>query len=279
MDDRTSPQQIARNDLDRFRLRNFIEELDGDELDVRNEPVDLADVAAILHGNPKAVWFRHVNGSSLQLCGNVVGSRTRLARAFGVAPDKIIRGDPASAAACTRADRARPGRSAGAGGRAHRRPTPTSPRCRCTCSTATTARPISRHRSTIASIRRTGWTNSGMRRLMLRGAHEAGVDLNAPSDLRAIYQAAAARGEKLPIAFVVGAHPIDTVSATMRIPVDELGLVASLRGGAAAGGEMPHQRHPRAGRRRIRDRGLSRRDAATSRRKGRTASSSATTAW
>ena len=67
---------------------------------------------------------------------------------------------------------------------------------------------------------------------MLRGPHEAGVDLNAPSDLRVIYQAAAAKGEKLPVAFVLGSHPIDTVSAVMRIPVDELGLVASLRGGA-----------------------------------------------
>src|SRR5215469_9864224 len=90
MDDRTSPQQIARNDLDRFRLRNFIEELGDEELDVRNDPVDLADVAAILHGNPKAVWFRHVNGSTLQLAGNVVGSRSRIARAFGVEPEKII---------------------------------------------------------------------------------------------------------------------------------------------------------------------------------------------
>ena len=90
MDDRTSPQQLARNDLDRFRLRNFIEELGDDELDVRNDPVDLADVAAILHGNRKAVWFRHVNGASLQLAGNVVGGRARLARAFGVEPDKIL---------------------------------------------------------------------------------------------------------------------------------------------------------------------------------------------
>jgi len=33
----------------------------------------------------------------------------------------------------------------------------------------------------------------------------------------------------LPVAFVVGAHPIDYVAATMRLPVDELGLVATLR--------------------------------------------------
>src|SRR5690349_1421676 len=31
-----------------------------------------------------------------------------------------------------------------------------------------------------------GWTNVGVRRLMLRGRREAGVDLNSPSDLRAL---------------------------------------------------------------------------------------------
>jgi UbiD family decarboxylase len=77
--------------------------------------------------------------------------------------------------------------------------------------------------------RATGWTNVGVRRLMLRGRTEAGVDLNAPSDLRAIYEAAAKRGEPLPVAFVVGAHPIDHVAAVMRLPVDELGLISSLR--------------------------------------------------
>jgi 2,5-furandicarboxylate decarboxylase 1 len=51
----------------------------------------------------------------------------------------------------------------------------------------------------------------------------------SPSDLRAIYEACAATGKPLPVAFVVGAHPVDYVAATMRLPVDELGLVASLR--------------------------------------------------
>jgi UbiD family decarboxylase len=65
---------------------------------------------------------------------------------------------------------------------------------------------------------------------MLRGRRETGVDLVAPSDLRAIYLAQVKRGEPLPIAYVVGSHPIDHVASTMRIPVDELGLLASLRG-------------------------------------------------
>ncbi|MFZ0839720.1 MAG: UbiD family decarboxylase, partial [Xanthobacteraceae bacterium] len=228
MDDRTSPQQIARNDLDRFRLRNFIEELDGDELDVRNEPVDLADVAAILHGNPKAVWFRHVNGSSLQLCGNVVGSRSRLARAFGVAPDKI------------NAEIQRRLQLAPELIELSQSDAPVQEVVHLGADADLTRLPAHLQHGfdgapyISASIDycvdpATGKTNSGMRRLMLRSPHEAGVDLNAPSDLRVIYQAAAAKGEKLPVAFVLGAHPIDTVSATMRIPVDELGLVASLR--------------------------------------------------
>src|SRR5207248_10217301 len=73
-------------------------------------------------------------------------------------------------------------------------------------------------------------SNVGIRRLMLRGRREAGVDLNAPSDLRAIYQAAVGRRERLPIAFVVGSHPIDHVAAAMRLPGDELALMAALRG-------------------------------------------------
>jgi UbiD family decarboxylase len=64
---------------------------------------------------------------------------------------------------------------------------------------------------------------------MLYGPRETGVDLVAPSDLQAIYRACVTRGEKLPVSFVVGSHPIDLVAATMRLPGDELSLVASLR--------------------------------------------------
>ena len=60
------------------------------------------------------------------------------------------------------------------------------------------------------------------------------------------------RASRTPVSFVVGAHPIDHVAGVMRLPVDELGIVASAARRAAAGGQMRHQRHPRAGRRRIR---------------------------
>ena len=75
---------------------------------------------------------------------------------------------------------------------------------------------------------RNGQTNSGIRRMMLRGPKEAGIDLVSPSDFRAIYEANVKDGP-FPVAFVIGTHPIDYVSAMMRVPVDELNLVASLR--------------------------------------------------
>jgi UbiD family decarboxylase len=75
-----------------------------------------------------------------------------------------------------------------------------------------------------------GWTNIGVRRLMLRGRTEAGVDLNSPSDLRALYEAQAAAGKPLAVSFVVGSHPIDHLAAVMRLPIDDLALISSLRG-------------------------------------------------
>lgn len=58
-----------------------------------------------------------------------------------------------------------------------------------------------------------------------------GVDLNAPSDLRALYQAAVARGERLPVAFAVGSHPADFLAAVAATPpIDELEVVGAVRG-------------------------------------------------
>jgi UbiD family decarboxylase len=65
---------------------------------------------------------------------------------------------------------------------------------------------------------------------MVRGRDTTGIDLVAPSDLRNIYLATLARGERLPMSVVVGGHPVDYFGASLRMPVDEIGLLASLRG-------------------------------------------------
>ena len=231
MDARTPRQRPTRNDLDRFRLRTFINELGPDELDIREEQVDLADVAGILHGNRKAVLFRKAGPDGVEMVGNVAGGRNRLAQAFGVSSDKILQEiqrrlklepelielsqdeAPVQEVVLTGADA-------------------DLTRLPVHLQHALDGAPYISASIDYSLDARTGNTNSGFRRIMLRGPQEAGVDLNAPSDLRAIYQAAQARGERLNVAFVVGSHPIDFVSATMRIPVDELGLVASLRGGS-----------------------------------------------
>jgi 2,5-furandicarboxylate decarboxylase 1 len=105
---------------------------------------------------------------------------------------------------------------------------------------------------------KSGFTNIGCRRLMLRGPRAAGIDLNALSDLRALYRAAVARGERMPVAFAVGSHPTDFLAAVAATaPMDELDVVGARRAGA--GGEMRHRRCPRSGRRRTGARRLYRR--------------------
>src|ERR1700728_682631 len=70
-------------DTERFRLRNFVEKLvDLGECEVREQPIDLVDVAGVLEANPRAVLFKAAGPEKAELVGNVMGSRKRLARAL-----------------------------------------------------------------------------------------------------------------------------------------------------------------------------------------------------
>jgi UbiD family decarboxylase len=74
-------------------------------------------------------------------------------------------------------------------------------------------------------------SNVGCRRLMLRGKDKCGFNLTAPSDLKQIYLACVARGEKLPMSFTIGAHPMDMMAAASRgLPGDEINSLATYRG-------------------------------------------------
>ena len=81
-------------DLEAFRLRRFLDLLrDKGELETVSEQIDLVDLGSRLDGNPKAVLFQNpgqARKSELPVVGNVLGSRRRLALAFGVpAPDLL----------------------------------------------------------------------------------------------------------------------------------------------------------------------------------------------
>ena len=208
-------------DLERFRLRRFLDSLPPAELERVAQPIELGDVAAVHEGNPKAVWFARAGGAGL--AANVAASRSRLALAFDTTPAHLL------AEVLARLDRPQSiieVKQAPAQEVVEHDPD-------------LTALPVHLQHgydgapyisASIDFTRDASRSNVGIRRLMLRGRREAGVDLNAPSDLRAIYQAAVGRRERLPIAFVVGSHPIDHVAAAMRLPGDELALMAALRG-------------------------------------------------
>jgi UbiD family decarboxylase len=216
-------------DLERFDLRRFLDELGPDELQRVDEAVDLGDIGARLEGNPNAVLFSQPGGEGLPLCGNVAASRARLARAFDTTPDKLLE---------TVISRLR---HKGQVVEVARDMAPvqqvvlTGEECDLTRLPVHLQHGLDGAPYISSSIDfvldpSTGWTNVGVRRLMLRGRRTAGIDLVAPSDLRAIYLERSGRGERVPVAFAVGTHPTDHVAATMRIPTDELALIGALRG-------------------------------------------------
>ncbi|WP_246013301.1 UbiD family decarboxylase [Pigmentiphaga humi] len=221
-------------DLNRFRLKSFLDSLRelpnaADEIDVRAEPVRLADVAAILHDNPKAVLFEQAGAAGHALIGNALASRTRMAHAFGVSPRELLpeilkrlRGRPEIV-------------------EIEREHAPVQEVVAMGDDVDLTRLPINLQHGLdggpyisaavdFAHDQASGWTNIGLRRLMVRGRRETGIDLVAPSDLRVILLASLAEKKHLPLSIVVGSHPIDYFAATMRLPVDELGLMAQLRG-------------------------------------------------
>jgi UbiD family decarboxylase len=200
------------------------------ECESHDKAIDLIEVAAVLEGNPRATWFKAVGPEQAELIGNVMGSRKRLALALDtdeagllleiakrlsnpLKPVKVqakdapvqqvvLQGEEADLCALPvhlqHGEDGAPYISAGLD---------------------------------VKQFRDTGHTNIGCRRIMLRGPRAAGIDMIAPSDARAIYLDAVARGEKLSVAYVVGSHPCDFMAAvSMNPPMDELEVLVGLRG-------------------------------------------------
>jgi len=223
---------VNRIDTEAFRLRRFVEALvEAGECDVHDQPTDLIDLGAALDCNTKAVWFRAAGPERAEVAGNIMGSRKRLALALGTDergfPAKLRHGieHPIAPVEIPSAD-APVQEIVLTGDDADFAALPVH------LQHALDGAPYISAGIDFARDPRTGATNIGCRRIMLRGCKSAGVDLNAPSDLRAIYQDMVAKGEKLPMAFAVGSHPADFLAAlAVTPPLDELHVMGGVRGG------------------------------------------------
>ena len=226
----TSASSVGSADLERFRLRRFVDRLAADGMvEVHEEPVALIDLAAHLDGNARAVLFRKAGPDAVEIVGNLAGSRERIARAFDVPPRQLAGEILDRMAAKQPLIEIEPARA------------PVQQVVLQGDDADLTQLPVHLQHAmdggpyisaSIDFVREpdTGRMNVGIRRMMLRGRREAGIDLVAPSDLRAIYGRAVERSAPLPVSFVVGAHPVDLMAAVMRVPGDELEFLASMRG-------------------------------------------------
>jgi len=218
-------------DTERFRLRNFVDKLiELGECEVRKEPTDLVDVAGHLDANPRAVLFKSAGPEKAELVGNVMGSRKRLASALGTDEQNLL------GTLNQRLNRLQPPVKVSS------QQAPVQQVILKEDEADLTALPVHLQHGDdgapyisagidYAVFPGTGFTNVGCRRIMLRGRRQAGVDLIAPSDMRAIYLEGAKRKEPVPVAYTVGSHPADFLAAMMALPsVDELDVVGAVRG-------------------------------------------------
>src|SRR5260370_22225708 len=212
----------SKVDLEKYRLRRFVKRLiDLGEVEIHDEPVPLTGLSAIIESTGKALLFTKAGPERLEIVAKTAGSRKRLAAAFDTSEDRLydeyfkrlgslqplveVPSDdaPVHAIKITGKD-VDPGRL------------PFDPQhaydgsCYLSAAIDYTIDPA------------TGRRNVGCRRLSLRNRYETGTNVTAPSDLKRIYTACVARGERLPITFTVGAHPLDFFAAPTRQGGDEL---------------------------------------------------------
>ena len=78
-------------DIDKFRLRRFVEKLDAmGKIETHEAQTDLSDIAVVIENSPKVVWFKNVGPEMLELVANVNASQKRLAVAMGVSEGKVV---------------------------------------------------------------------------------------------------------------------------------------------------------------------------------------------
>jgi UbiD family decarboxylase len=217
-------------DFDKFRLRRFAEHLVAiGEAEVIEKPVALADLAGTIAETPKAVLFRDAGPEHFEIIAAASGSRRRLAAALGV-PER-----DAGRAYLERLGKPQPMIEVASD------VAPVHQVVRKGDEIDLTRLPFHLQHECDGGVYlsagidyavdpATGKRNVGCRRLMLRSRTTLRANLTDASDLKLMYVACLKRGEKLPVSYVIGSHPLDYLAATQKQPVDEFALVGTVRG-------------------------------------------------
>lgn len=216
-------------DCETFRLRRFVEALRGmGEVEVHSEPIDLIDLSAAIEASDKATLFTAAGPGRQEVVAAVSGSRRRIAAAFetderSIATEVMSRfGKPQPVVEIASTD------------------APVHAVVRRGDEVDLTKLPFHLQHAEDGGVYissgldfavdpASGKRNVGCRRLMLFGRREVTTNLTNTSDLQTMLKAAIARGERLPVSFAIGVHPIDFCAAQMQVPGDEFALMASLR--------------------------------------------------
>lgn len=219
-------------DFEKFRLRRFVDHLAGmGEIEFHDAPVALSDLAGLIEASDLATHFKSVGPEQFEMVAGIMSSRARLAAAFGVPESHLVHEYLARLAtpqAVIEVDSA---------------VAPVHEKILLGDDADLTKLPFYLQHEfdgatyisaamdfTVDPV--SGKRNVGFRRLMLKGKRMMRANLTQISDLKRIYLEAVARGEKLPVSFVIGAHPLDCLAAAIRVPGDEFALLGQLRGEA-----------------------------------------------
>jgi UbiD family decarboxylase len=216
-------------DFERFRLRRFVDTLrEMDEVKVHDAAIDLIDLSAAIEATNKASLFNAAGPERHQVVGAVSGSRRRIAAAFETDERNLV------AEIMSRLGKPQPVVEI------ESKDAPVHAVVRTGDQIDLTTLPFHLQHEEDGGLyissaldfaidAVTGKRNVGCRRLMLFGRRETTTNLTNTSDLQKMLKSALERGERLPVSFAVGVHPVHFLAAQMQVPVDEFGLIASLR--------------------------------------------------
>jgi len=217
-------------DLDKFRLRRFVQRLvELGEVVIYQDPIALAELSATIAATPKAILFKDAGPDHLEMVAAVSGSRRRLAAAFGVDERQVAH------EYMRRLGNAQPVIEVPS------EVAPVHQVVQTGDAVDLTRLPFHLQHEYDGGVYIsagidyavdpvTGKRNVGCRRLMLRSRDTMRANLTDASDLKLMYLACLERGGRLPVSYVVGSHPLDYLAATQKQPVDEFALVGTLRG-------------------------------------------------